>query len=215
MTDEKLENNETLEKKERVLTVKDPKYVAPVRAKIDEELKKVSNFTDDELAIMGWSSKYKAHSLIVKYGEKGVEDEFRNYEWFKPALEEYLDKKAKGLLPQPNQKDDEDEEGLDKEERKRREKERRRREKEERRKEKELERDRKKRVKELKKKFEDTREFSINEFYGFLKELGMSKGKVFELSLIDKAYIQVKRDGKLYFNIFIDNGRIVYKRGNL
>jgi len=95
MTDEKLENNETLEKKERVLTVKDPKYVAPVRAKIDEELKKVSNFTDEELSIMGWSSKYKAYSLIMRYGEKGVEDKFREQNWWQKEMKKLAKSKKK------------------------------------------------------------------------------------------------------------------------
>jgi len=65
----------------------------PPRSSIRKELKKVSNFTDDEIAILYWSSLYKAYSLIVRYEQQGVEDEFRKQEWFQEALKEYTSKK--------------------------------------------------------------------------------------------------------------------------
>lgn len=60
----------------------------PPRIKIRQELKKVSEFTEKEISIMWWSSLYKAYSLIVRYGQKGVEDEFRKEEWFQNAMNE-------------------------------------------------------------------------------------------------------------------------------
>ena len=56
-------------KKKRVKKGKMPK-----REDIKKELVKVSDFTPEEVEIMGWSSTYKAYSLIVRYKEKGVED---------------------------------------------------------------------------------------------------------------------------------------------
>ncbi|HOK40946.1 MAG TPA: hypothetical protein PLD27_07910 [bacterium] len=190
----------------------------PPRAEIKAELAKVSNFTEDELAILNWSSMYKAYSLIVRYGEKGVEDNFRKEEWFQTALKEYLEKKAAGLLPAQQE---EQEEILDEKELKRRlkekkelEREQRRKEKEAKRKEKEEEKERKKRVKDLEEKFEG-KEFSVNEFYGFLNELAKVKDCKYDLELIDKALIVVKKNEKPYINILIKDQRLYFKRGEL
>lgn len=51
-------------------------YVAPVRADIRKALMDVSNFTLKEISVLGWSALYKAHSLIVKYGQTDVEEDF-------------------------------------------------------------------------------------------------------------------------------------------
>ncbi len=199
---------------EQELQVKDPNYVAPPREQIREELKKVSNFTDAELSIMYWSSMYKAHSLIVKYGQQGVEEKFRQTDWFKEALKNYTET---GQAVDPAADEKKDEKDLTKEEKRelrKKEKEAKRQQKEEDRKAREEERERKKRVKDIKAKFADL-EFRIHEFYGFINEIAKSKDKNFELTLIDKALIQVKRDGKMYVNILIDNGEISFKRGDL
>ncbi len=58
----------------------------PPRSIIRQELLKVSNFTEAEVSILWWSSLYKAYSLIVRYEQKGVEEEFRNLDWFQSAL---------------------------------------------------------------------------------------------------------------------------------
>ncbi|HPG31966.1 MAG TPA: hypothetical protein PKY81_02555 [bacterium] len=74
------------EKKELVLK-NDVKM--PPRTKIREALKKVSNFSEAEISILYWSSLYKAYSLIVRYEQKGVEDEFRSYDWFQNAMKSF------------------------------------------------------------------------------------------------------------------------------
>ncbi|HPP86574.1 MAG TPA: hypothetical protein PLM75_01770 [bacterium] len=79
-----------MQKKESILECKDlvlkNDIKMPPRTKIRQELKKVSNFTDEEISIMWWSSLYKAYSLIVRYELTGVEDAFRQEEWFQNAL---------------------------------------------------------------------------------------------------------------------------------
>ena len=77
-----IEKNDS-EKKELVLK-NDVKM--PPRTKIREALKKVSNFSEEEISILYWSSLYKAYSLIVRYEQKGVEEEFRSYDWFQNAM---------------------------------------------------------------------------------------------------------------------------------
>jgi len=62
------------------------KFVAPARTRIRKALLKVSNFTEPEIAVLNYSSCYKAYSLIVRYGEKGVEDDFRKKAWFQEEL---------------------------------------------------------------------------------------------------------------------------------
>jgi hypothetical protein len=61
-------------------------FVYPTRKKIDKELLKVSDFTEQEISILNWSSKYKAYGDIVRYNKKNVEQEFRNKDWFKKAM---------------------------------------------------------------------------------------------------------------------------------
>ncbi|HPG30962.1 MAG TPA: hypothetical protein PKY81_14650 [bacterium] len=197
---------------EKKLEAVKPDYVAPERANIREELKKVSNFTDDELAVLNWSSLYKSHSLIVKYGQTGVEEGFRKEEWFQNEVKNYIANKPSQIEEKPKDKKDMTKEEL--KELKLKEKEAARLQKEKERLEKKEEIERKKRVKEVKEKFKDT-EFKIYEFYGFLSDLAKSKERNFELTLIDKALIKVKRAGKPYFNIFADNGKIVFKRGEV
>ncbi|MBP7653467.1 hypothetical protein KA977_08595 [Candidatus Dependentiae bacterium] len=197
---------------DKKLEVKKTDYVAPDRVNIREELKKVSNFNDDELAILNWSSLYKCHSLIVKYGEQGIEEDFRKQEWFQKELKKYIENKPADAEPEKNENRE-----LTKEEKKelrRKEKEQNRQKKQEERKQKKEERERKKRVKQTKEKFEEV-EFKMHEFYGFLNELAKSKEKIYEMTLVDGALIQVKRSGKPYFNIFVDEGKIVFKRGEI
>lgn len=69
----------------------------PPRKSIKKELLKVSNFTEEEVEVMYWSSLYKAYSLIVRYEQKGIEDEFRSKDWFKKALKHGVDKKEIGF----------------------------------------------------------------------------------------------------------------------
>ncbi|HOK40490.1 MAG TPA: hypothetical protein PLD27_05565 [bacterium] len=130
----------------------------PPREKIKEELKKVSNFTDDELEILDWSSTYKAYSLIVRYGQKGVEEEFRNQRWFQKELKRLLKKKekesGKDKEKKKLEKEQKKEERKRRKEEKKKEREERKREKEERKKEKEL----RKMQKELEKKEKDEKE---------------------------------------------------------
>lgn len=93
-TDEELDMRAIAEeKKSEMEKNKKEDFVFPPRSEIKEALMKVSNFTADEIEIMSWSTMYKSYSLIERYGQKGVEDEIRSEEWFKPALEEYLSKK--------------------------------------------------------------------------------------------------------------------------
>jgi len=131
----------------------------PPREKIKEELKKVSNFTDDELEILDWSSTYKAYSLIVRYGQKGVEEEFRNQRWFQKELKRLLKKKekesGKDKEKKKLEKEQKKEERKRRKEEKKREREERKREKEERKKEKELRKMQKELEKEEKKEKED------------------------------------------------------------
>jgi len=54
---------------------KEVKY--PPSDKLKEELLKVSNFTEEELANMSMTDIYKAYNLIVRCGQKSVEDEIR------------------------------------------------------------------------------------------------------------------------------------------
>ncbi len=189
-------------------------YKAPKRERIHKELKKVSNFTEDEMAIMGWSSLYKAHSLIVKYGQTGVEESFRKLAWFNEAVAEF---QKKGGQKSDDEIKIENEKKLTKEERKvlkEKQQEERKAEKEKRNLEKNEERERRGRVKKLKEQFKGI-EFRITEFYGFLKELAQSNDKSFELKLLDKTLIQVNKNAKLYMNIFVKEGRITYKRGEI
>ena len=58
----------------------------PPRTEIREALAEVSDFTPEEIGILYYSSMYKAYSLIVRYGKKGVEEEFRREKWFREAL---------------------------------------------------------------------------------------------------------------------------------
>jgi hypothetical protein len=81
------------EKKAEMEKNKKADFTFPPRTEIKEALMKVSNFTADEIEIMSWSTMYKSYSLIERYGQKGVEEEIRSEEWFKPALEEYLKNK--------------------------------------------------------------------------------------------------------------------------
>ncbi|HOK39662.1 MAG TPA: hypothetical protein PLD27_01290 [bacterium] len=67
----------------------------PPRKTIRQELMKVSNFTEEELSIMYWSSLYKAYSLIVRYEQKNVEDYFRAQPWFQEAIKELRNKGKK------------------------------------------------------------------------------------------------------------------------
>jgi len=67
----------------------------PPRKTIRQELMKVSNFTEEELSIMYWSSLYKAYSLIVRYEQKNVEDYFRAQPWFQEAIKELRNKRKK------------------------------------------------------------------------------------------------------------------------
>ena len=60
----------------------------PRRKEIRKALGKISNFTEDEMEVLYFSSFYKAYSLIVRYGQKGVEDAFRLEKWFMDALDE-------------------------------------------------------------------------------------------------------------------------------
>ena len=60
----------------------------PRRKEIKKALSKISNFTEGELEVLYFSSFYKAYSLIVRYGQKGVEDAFRLEKWFIEALSE-------------------------------------------------------------------------------------------------------------------------------
>lgn len=55
--------------------VKEVKY--PSSDKLKEELLKVSNFTEEELTNMSMTDIYKAYNLIVRCGQKSVEDEIR------------------------------------------------------------------------------------------------------------------------------------------
>ncbi|MBP7654486.1 hypothetical protein KA977_13755 [Candidatus Dependentiae bacterium] len=74
--------SEEIDKESDTKLEKKKKIDMPKREKIKEELKKISNFTDEEMSIMGWSSLYKAYSLIARYGQTGVEEEFRKLQWF-------------------------------------------------------------------------------------------------------------------------------------
>ncbi|HPN31579.1 MAG TPA: hypothetical protein PKY81_11530 [bacterium] len=93
---------------------KKKKIIMPKRSEIKEELKKISNFTDEEMSIMGWSSLYKAYSLMIRYGQKGVEDEFRKLQWFgkemkikeKERKREEKKNKKKGKDGKSDSKDD-------------------------------------------------------------------------------------------------------------
>lgn len=82
--DEKKEVSSFDEKFKNLVLKNDVKM--PVREKIRAELMKVSNFTEEEVSIMYWSSLYKAYSLIVRYEQQGVEDEFRKLDWFQKAM---------------------------------------------------------------------------------------------------------------------------------
>lgn len=109
----------------------------PKREDIKEELMKVSNFTEDELSILDWSSMYKAYSLIVRYGQKGVEEQFRSQKWFEKTMKKVAkEKKRKG----DDGKDDKKKKKGEKKERKE-EKRRRREEKKKRREEKKREKE--------------------------------------------------------------------------
>ncbi len=78
---------------EKLKIVKDIEM--PNRKRIKDELKKISNFTEDELSIMGWSSMYKAYSLMIRYGQKGVEDGFRKEPWFDKEMKIKLKEKER------------------------------------------------------------------------------------------------------------------------
>jgi len=120
------------------------KIIMPPRAEIKEALKKISNFTDDELSIMGWSSCYKAYSLMVRYGQTGVEEEFRKNNWFQKELKKIEIERKKAEKKDKTKK--------------REQKEAKKQEKEERRIAKELERENRKRAREDKKKFKKSRD---------------------------------------------------------
>jgi len=87
------------EVKEKELVLKNDVKMPP-RSSIRQELIKVSQFTEDEVSILYWSSLYKAYSLIVRYQQEGVEEEFRRQAWFSEALNELHGKKQKSVSPE-------------------------------------------------------------------------------------------------------------------
>ena len=119
----------------------------PERKNIKKELSKVSNFTEEEMSIMGWSSLYKAYSLIVRYGKKGVEDEFRKYPWFEKEMKIIMKQKEREEKKNKKKSGDSKDSKKDAKEEKRREREEkrdaRRKEKEDKRKEKKEKREKK------------------------------------------------------------------------
>ncbi|MGM0442287.1 MAG: hypothetical protein ACQEQC_07700 [Elusimicrobiota bacterium] len=64
------------------------KFKYPDRNKIRKELCRSSDFTEEEVEILNYNSLYNAYGRIVRYNEKGVEEKYRNKDWFKKALEE-------------------------------------------------------------------------------------------------------------------------------
>lgn len=89
---------------EKLELVKDVEM--PKRKDIKKELSKVSNFTEEEMSIMGWSSLYKAYSLIIRYGKKGVEDEFRKYPWFEKEMKIIMKQKSRDEKKNKRKSDD-------------------------------------------------------------------------------------------------------------
>ena len=196
-------------------------YIAPKRNTIHKELKRVSKFKDDELGVLNWSSLYKAHSLIVKYGQTGVEEIFRKEKWFQDALEDYKVNPKKYKLTADEEDNDEEKDKnvkLTKDEKKAlREKERQERiaEKEKRRQEKKSNREKKTRVKKISESFKGI-EFKIHEFYGFIKEISRPTAeRNYDIKLIDDTLIEISKNNKNYMNIFVKDGRITFKRGVL
>ena len=120
---------------------KKKKIIMPKRSEIKEELKKISNFTDEEMSIMGWSSLYKAYSLMVRYGQKGVEDEFRKLQWFGKEMK--IKEKERKREEKKNKKKSKDGKSDSKDEKKLK-KEREREERKKRKEEKKLEKEKKK-----------------------------------------------------------------------
>lgn len=220
MTDN-LEEKKTNVSKEELKPVID-NYIAPKRNRIHIELKKVSNFKEDELSVLNWSSLYKAHSLIIKYGQTGVEEMFRKEKWFQDAVADYKINPDKYKLMEDSESDEDesskDKNNLTKEEKRvQREKERQERtaEKEKRRHEKELGREKKKRVKKLSETFKGI-EFKIHEFYGFIKEISRPTAeRNYDIKLMDDSLIEISKNNKIYMNVFVKDGRITFKRGAL
>lgn len=206
---------------------KNMKKKLPNRKKIKDELLKVSNFSEEEVAVLNWSSTYKAYSLIVRYGEKNVEDEFRNQDWFKEAVVEETEAREKEAS-KSKKKTKEDKKSkkelkkLEKEEKKsksdkKKDKERKKTDKSKSEVTVAEEKDDKKikstvkvkKGKDIKKLFKDT-DFSIIDFYNFLKDL-ISQSQNYSLELVEDELLEIKKDDKTFANLFIWKNKIYFK----
>jgi hypothetical protein len=169
------------------LKVVDKNYSAPVRKDIRRELMKVSNFTLKEISIMGWSSLYKAHSLIVKYGQTDVEEDFRSKDWFNEAVAEITDEKIKDFDIETGFKMSEAE--IAKQE-----------------KEEEI----KDKVKDLKKEFKKS-EFKLSDFTDLLNEM-INNSNDFSVRCKDDYFVDILKKDDVYASFMLYKNSLYMKQ---